>query len=226
MIRFTKRKKNHFFCREALDGVIEKAEKKKTDSVTAKSPPKKKGSVDVIVNAEIGDIVNIENIELINADSQAPDTYKIICAGDMDTQNSSYEIYEVTGQNSVKIEELSTIPEATEEVDEIEEESMLSMDDEKLRTRIAELLKLVVDEEVLSKFGYPTVDVDAVLTSVLHECDQKPVDITSCADIGTKLRENVKLLFTTVIGDDSIKQMLNNHTVDEVINHVIALAEA
>lgn len=186
----------------------------------------------MIVNAEIGDIVNIENIELINADSQAPDTYKIICAGDVDTQDSTYEIYEVAGANSMKIEELSTIPEATEEVDETdeteetEEESMLSMDDEKLRTRIAELLKLVVDEDVLSKFGYPTVDVDTVLTSVLHECDQKPVDLASCPDIGTKIRENVKLLFTTVIGDDSIKEMLNNHTVDEVINHVIALAEA
>lgn len=214
----------NFFCccREELENVIEKAGKKKADKVTAKPPNagKKKASVDVIVNAEVGTIANVENIELVNDDSQAPDTYKIICGDNTDAQASVYEIFDMTEKNPVKVEELPTILETTEE------EATLFMDDDKLRVRVAELLKIVVDEDVLSKFGYPAVDVDCVLTLVLQECEQKPVDAASCSDVGTKIRENVKLLFTTVIGDDSIKEMLNNHTVDEVINHVITMADA
>lgn len=38
------------------------------------------------------------------------------------------------------------------------------------------------------------------------------------------MRENAKLLFTAVIDNDSIKQLLNNHSVDEVIVHVLKLA--
>lgn len=202
--------------------VIERAGKKKPVKATVKpaNAGKKKGSVDVIVNAEIGEIVNVENIELINDDSQAPDTYKIICGDNTDAQASVYDIFEMAETYPLKIEELPTIPET------VEEKPTLSMDDDKLRVRVAELLKIVVDEDVLSKFGYPAVDVDCVLTLVLQECEQKPVDAASCSDIGTKIRENVKLLFTTVIGDDSIKEMLNNHTVDEVINHVITMADA
>lgn len=212
-----------FSCREALNDVIEKAEKKNADNAMDKpsNGGRKKRTPDVIVNADVGDVVNIEHIELISADSQAPDTYKIICAGD--TQDSVYEIFELPDTNSMKIEEMPTIPETAEE--EEEEELTIFMDDEQLQSSVSELLKIVVDEDILSKFGYPSVDVDTVLTSVLQQCEQKPVDLASCADISTKIRENVKLLFTTVIGDDSIKEMLNNHTVDEVINHVITLAE-
>lgn len=168
---------------------------------------------EVIVNADIGDVVNVDQIELISADSQAPDTFKIVCpAGSEDI----YEIYEEQDPVPVKSEEMPTIPEAPEDE---------PMNDDELHARVTELLKIVVDEEILTKFGYPTVDVDSVLTSVLQECEQNPVDIASCADVGTKIRENVKILFTTVIGDDSISEMLNNHTVDEVINHVIAMAD-
>lgn len=180
---------------------------------------KKTKNVDGIVNAEVGDIVNIEHIELINTDSQAPDTYKIICGGESESQDAVFEIYEMDGSSTMKIEEMPTIPETNDE------ESTIFLDDDELQKRVAELLKIVVDEDVLTKFGYPAVDTDTVLTSVLQECEQKPVDVASCPDIGTKIRENVKLLFTTVIGDESIKDMLNNHTVDEVINYVITLAE-
>lgn len=205
-------------CREAVEGVIEKAGKKKIPTKAGR----KKSVVEVVVNAKVGDIVNVENIELISTDSQAPDTYKIICSNDADPTDPTYEeLYEVPGSNAMKIEELPIIPEA-----EDEEKPTICMDEKKLQSRVAELLKIVVDEDVLSKFGYPAVDVDTVLTFVLQECEQKPVDFASCPDIGTKIRENVKLLFTTVIGDDSIKEMLNNHTVDEVIDHVITAAEA
>lgn len=161
----------------------------------------------MILTGDGNDSLEIESIELINEDSRAPDTYKIICSGD----NSDHFVAE-----------LSTIDETIVP----DEEPPMVMDAMALKARVAELLKIVVDEDVLNKFGYPTVDVDSVLTSVLMECDQKPVRATTCADVETKIRENVKLLFTTVIGDDSIKEMLNNHTVDEVIEHVIKLADS
>lgn len=215
------------FCclnREAIQDVIANAEKKiASDAIL--NPGKSNINDSMAENVEknmTGDeIVKkiVDDIELINADSQAPDTYKIVCNDDIESQDAVYEIFQLAEPNPLKVEELATIPEV------MEDESFSFMDDETLQTRVAELLKIVVDEDVLSKLGYPDAAIDSVLSSVLLECEQKPVDFSSCPNIGTKIRENVKQLFTTVIGDDSIKEMLNNRTVDEVINHVITLAQ-
>lgn len=97
--------------------------------------------------------------------------------------------------------------------------------DDELKENVTRLLKTVVDEDVLLKFGYPKAPIEKVLTSVIKQCGQTPVDNSTCPDASTILRENVKLLFTTVIDDDSIKIMLNNHTIDEVVCHVVKLSE-
>lgn len=39
------------------------------------------------------------------------------------------------------------------------------------------------------------------------------------------MRENVKLLFTVVVDNDSIKTLLNNHTIDEVMRQVLKMAK-
>lgn len=41
----------------------------------------------------------------------------------------------------------------------------------------------------------------------------------------TKLREYVKLLFTVVVDNDSIKELLNNHPVDKVISQVLEMVD-
>lgn len=100
-----------------------------------------------------------------------------------------------------------------------------TLTDEELKENIARLLKTVVEEDVLKKFGYPKTPIEKVLSSVIKQCGQSPVDASTCPDASTKLRENVKLLFISVIDDESIKEMLNNHTIDEVVCHVIKLSE-
>lgn len=110
--------------------------------------------------------------------------------------------------------------------DDDDEEMPMFMDDETLKSSIAQLLDLVVDEETLQKFGWPDASIETVLSSVIEQCGQVPADYNSCSDYTTKMRENVKLLFTTVIDNESIKSMLNNNTIDEVIKHVLKLAKA
>lgn len=108
---------------------------------------------------------------------------------------------------------------------EADDESPIFMDDETLKSSIAKLLDLVVDEDTLQKFGWPEASIESVLSAIIEQCGQTPADYDSCTDYTTKMRENVKLLFTTVIDNESIKSMLNNYTIDEVIKHVLKLAK-
>lgn len=106
-----------------------------------------------------------------------------------------------------------------------EPEEITFMDDATLKNSISQLLNLLVDEETLSQFGWPETGVEEVLSSVIKQCGHKPADYKDCADYTTKMRENTKLLFTVVIDDDSIKSLLNNHTIDEVILRVLKMAQ-
>lgn len=94
-----------------------------------------------------------------------------------------------------------------------------------LNDSIKELLALLVDEETLKAFGWPTTPVDKLLDSVIRRCGHKPASEDDFDYMG-RLRENCKLLFTVVIDDHAVKSLLNNQTVDEVILHVLKLAKA
>lgn len=163
---------------------------------------------------------NTIDIELVHEDSLTPNTYKIVCS-DMKRDDTYIEILKIDEKPEPRKTRRSA---AKLKVEKPYDDPVLIMDDDTLKLRVAEILKIVVDEDVLTKYGYPNETVENVLSNVLNDCDQKPINDDSCPDVGTKIRENVKLLFTTVIDDDSIKNMLNNHTIDEVINHVIELA--
>ncbi|XP_018576196.1 zinc finger protein 2 homolog [Anoplophora glabripennis] len=93
-----------------------------------------------------------------------------------------------------------------------------------LTESIKELLTLLVEEECLRDFGYPDAPVDKVLDSVIKRCGHKPASEEDFDYIG-RMRENAKLLFTVVIDDEAVKELLNNQTVDEVILHVLRLAK-
>ncbi|CAG9768583.1 unnamed protein product [Ceutorhynchus assimilis] len=86
---------------------------------------------------------------------------------------------------------------------------------------IKELLELLVDEDCLEEFGHPETPVDRVLDSVIRRCGYIPA--TQC-DYLTKMRENAKLLFAVVIDDETAKDLLEEHTVDEIILHLLKLA--
>lgn len=100
----------------------------------------------------------------------------------------------------------------------------ITLTSEELTDNISKLLNLLVDEQTLSELGWPGVECEAVLAEVIAQCGQTPADRITCPDYETVMRENAKLLFTTVISNDSIKSLLNNHSVDEVILHVLKLA--
>lgn len=113
-----------------------------------------------------------------------------------------------------------------DEPDTTQTAANIHLSDAELKESIVRLLKIVVDEDILIKFGYPKAPIERVLSSVIKQCGQSPVDNVTCPNLSSKLRENVKLLFTSVIDDESIKEMLNNHTIDEVVCHVIKLSES
>lgn len=161
--------------------------------------------------------VDGESITIIKEDETEPNTYKIVCASDESpeeilpdstAETVSYEIYNYQDEEMVAPKQSA---------------SSQAPDERHLKQNIERLLKSVVDDDILLKFGYPHAPVEHVLCSVIEQCGQRPVD-NVYDDSLTKLRENVKLLFTSVIDDQSIKEMLNNHTIDEVISHVIKLS--
>lgn len=105
-----------------------------------------------------------------------------------------------------------------------EKDQAINFTDDELTEKVRQLLNLLVDDDTLAEFGWPEKSVEDVLSSVIEGCDQVPADYTSCPDYATKIRENTKLLFATVIDTDAIKELLNNQTIDEVIVHVLNTA--
>lgn len=105
-----------------------------------------------------------------------------------------------------------------------EKDQMINFTDDELTEKVRQLLNLLVDDDTLTEFGWPEKSVEDVLSLVIEQCGDYPADYTTCPDYATKIRENTKLLFTTVIDNDSIKELLNNQTIDEVILHVLKTA--
>lgn len=99
-----------------------------------------------------------------------------------------------------------------------------SLTEAELCDHVKELLTLLVDEETLRAFGWPDKPVDELLEAVIKRCGHTPVNPDNYAYVD-RLKENSKLLFTVVIDDNAVKTLLNNQTVDEVIQHVLHLAK-
>lgn len=58
-----------------------------------------------------------------------------------------------------------------------------------------------------------------------RRCGQEPVAAED-ASYMTKLRDNSKQLFSIIIDDSAIQTLLENQTIEEVIEHVLKLAKA
>ncbi|KAG7204030.1 hypothetical protein KM043_001889 [Ampulex compressa] len=103
------------------------------------------------------------------------------------------------------------------------ESKRLSTDE--LLKAIVDLLRILIDEETLQLFGWPSAPIQDILEAVIRRCGHEP--LTSDSDIlfNERLRENVKILFTVVIEDDTVKSLLTTKTVDDVILHVLELSK-
>ncbi|XP_050072244.1 protein suppressor of hairy wing [Anopheles maculipalpis] len=95
------------------------------------------------------------------------------------------------------------------------------LSDDMLEQKISELLQMLMGDEMLRSFGWPNAPVEVVLGRVIQGCGHQPAKGEEVGDHTTRMRENTKILFSVTMDDDDIKALLNNHTVDEVIMHVL-----
>lgn len=100
-----------------------------------------------------------------------------------------------------------------------------SLTDDTLLVYTKQLMGLLLDATTLDDFGYPKLPVVSILSAIIENCGGKPFDEPD-TDEATKVRENVKLFFTLVMESEQIKSLLNNHTVDEVIQYIIKYLQA
>lgn len=137
-------------------------------------------------------------------------------ADDVDAESPNVNEYHITYQDDSNVQATIVLKE--------EKDQMINFSDDELTEKVRQLLNLLVDDDTLAGFGWPDKSVEDVLSLVIEQCDQVPADYATCPDYATKVRENTKLLFTTVIDNESIKELLNNQTIDEVIVHVLKTA--
>lgn len=190
-----------------MANVITKAEKRKLAAAASANPDggrakRRKQEQAIVTVDENGEVFEFKITEETQEDEQEEEL----------SQNSIFNIKDENIEMSMA------------EIHE-DDQAPMFMDDDTLKESVAKLLDLVVDVETLRKFGWPDASIETVLSNVIEECGQVPADYKTCSDYTTIIRENVKLLFTTVIDNDSIKQRLNNNTIDEVITHVLKLAK-
>ncbi|XP_050101167.1 protein suppressor of hairy wing-like [Anopheles aquasalis] len=95
------------------------------------------------------------------------------------------------------------------------------LSDAMLMEKISELLQMLIGEEMLKEFGWPKAPVDEVLVRVISRCGHQPAKGEEVGDHTTRMRENTKILFSVTMDDGDVKALLNNHTLDEVIMHVL-----
>lgn len=93
--------------------------------------------------------------------------------------------------------------------------------DKMLVTSLVRLLKVFFDEKTLASFGWPNASVNQVLVDVIENLDLQPHCEEPDDDIGTKLRENTKILFSALLDPETFEAHVNNYTMDEMIQNVI-----
>ncbi|XP_017883029.1 zinc finger protein 2 homolog isoform X1 [Ceratina calcarata] len=90
---------------------------------------------------------------------------------------------------------------------------------------IADLLKILIDDETLQFFGWPDNPIQDVLEAVVRRCGKQALTAESNLPFTERLRENIRRLFMVVIEDNFVKSLLTRNTVDDVIVHVLELSK-
>lgn len=93
-----------------------------------------------------------------------------------------------------------------------------------LGTAIEELLLTLMEESTLRKLGWPDIPTGELLEALIRQCGCSPAQ-----NLGTtieRLRENCRVLFTTVLEDQVVKRLFGDlKTVDGVLERVLQLEE-
>ncbi|XP_034665392.1 protein suppressor of hairy wing [Drosophila subobscura] len=96
--------------------------------------------------------------------------------------------------------------------------------DLKLKENVAKLIDMLVDPHVLKKYGWPNISEETMLCKVIENCGHdlsKDEENYAELEYGDRMREYCKLLFTVVIHNESIRSLLNNFPIDDVIEYVL-----
>ncbi|XP_053613401.1 oocyte zinc finger protein XlCOF6-like [Plodia interpunctella] len=94
------------------------------------------------------------------------------------------------------------------------------MSEEDLEQNLKILLSHLIDMDTLEAFGWQDSSIDEVLEKVVSSCGARAADRGRWARV-QRLRENAKLLFLHA-GDAALARMLDSHTIDQIVRHVIA----
>ncbi|XP_037951573.1 uncharacterized protein LOC119682259 [Teleopsis dalmanni] len=99
-----------------------------------------------------------------------------------------------------------------------------SDDETKIKSNVRKLLDILVDRITLTKFGWPQETEEYVLCRVIENCgydlSKDKTSYVDC-DYATRMRGYVKLLFSVVLHNDSILELLNYYPIDDVIKFVL-----
>lgn len=96
---------------------------------------------------------------------------------------------------------------------------------DELLKAISDLLKILIDDDTLQLFGWPDASIQDILEAVIRRCGHQPLTSDSDLLFTERLRENVKLLFSVVVEDSTVKSLLTTKTVDDVILHVLEISK-
>ncbi|XP_073950364.1 zinc finger Y-chromosomal protein-like [Choristoneura fumiferana] len=94
------------------------------------------------------------------------------------------------------------------------------MSEEDLAESLRRLLTQLIDLEKLECFGWPDESIDVLLEKVIEQCGARAADRERWTRV-QRLRENTKQLFLYVIEDANIARMLDTHTIDQIIQHIL-----
>ncbi|CAK1583707.1 unnamed protein product [Parnassius mnemosyne] len=102
----------------------------------------------------------------------------------------------------------------------LKNESNPLMSEEELADSLKKLLEQLIDKKTLDVFGWPDETVDTMLEKVIEHCGARAADRDKWTRV-QRLRENAKHLFVYVIEDKNITRMLDTHTIDQIIKHIL-----
>ncbi|CAG9132880.1 unnamed protein product [Plutella xylostella] len=98
------------------------------------------------------------------------------------------------------------------------------MSEAQLSESVRRLLAALIDMHTLEELGWPGESVDVLLEKVITQCDGTPADRGRWSRV-QRLRENCKQLFLRVVEDASVRRMLETHTIDQVVAHILDVSE-
>lgn len=180
----------------------------------------------IVLENEVYTILPLEGAEAAEQTSvSSPDT-RSVKPESKKKENSVSPVVKKEQRKSLAASLAAAIADNIEEPSSDDEFSgeVLTEEDLKLKENIGKLIDMLVDPQTLKKYGWPNSSEETVLCKVIENCGHdlgKGAENYAELDYGSRMREYCKLLFTVVIHNDSIKSLLNNFPIDDVIEYVL-----